>query len=425
MSLTVCVPPKRKKFYIRGTVRIGTQSRYIYETTGIGVQDPNGRQLAEELRFQTEARIRNELTYGSKTVVTWRQAVELYAEKRTTERRDRDASLVDEPDKQIEYVLKWTQWFDKRGKLDMPLHSIDKEDLKQYFRELHEIKRNKLSTQRREANVYLAIMNFAHNEWNIGNFPKPDLPKGNTYPKPVNKWLYVEEVSLFIRLAPARLTEYVAGIFATGCRGGSILHLPRHRPVEGKYRGQGLIMDRGKEQFYLGETKGGSDDIRILPDWYADRLRVYLNLRTDDHDALFLTDRGVPYVRPKRQEGFQTKTAWNNLCTKVAKVIDRLARLTEHQASGLQGQAWYDKTAKARELRDRAEVARSVTPHWARHNMTSHAFIKGLDTEKVKRLGNWRTNEMVSRYHHLAPGYGKELANAIEFSKARTKARSK
>lgn len=423
MSLVVCIPAGRKKYYIRGTVRVGNKVRDVYETTGVGVQVANGRKLADEIRFQVEERIRQELIYGAQTIVTWQQAVIAYAENREKERREIDASLVDEPDKQMEYVLKWTEWFDKRGKLNLPLRSIDAEDLAEYFRIHHEKKKNKLSTQKREAAAYLAVMNFAREKWKLGDFEKPDLGKKVSRPKPVNKWLYVEEVSLFIRLAPTHLTEYVAGIFATGCRGGSILYIPRHRPISGRYRGQGLIMDRGKELFCLGQSKSGTEDVRILPDWYADRLRIYLNHRTDSHDALFLTDAGEPYLRPKRQAGFQTKTAWRTLRQKVAAIIRRLARLKAYQASSLNGDEWEDMMSKSRELRERAEVVETVTPHWGRHNLASHAFIKGMDTEKVKRLGNWQSNEMVARYQHLRPGYGKELANLVQFPKAQKVAR--
>ena len=54
-----------------------------------------------------------------------------------------------------------------------------------------------------------------------------------------------------------------------------------------------------------------------------------------------------------------------------------------------------------------------------RHNLASHAFIKGLDTEKVRRLGNWQTNAMVWRYQHLKPEFGKELANVMEFPRTK------
>jgi hypothetical protein len=47
---------------------------------------------------------------------------------------------------------------------------------------------------------------------------------------------------------------------------------------------------------------------------------------------------------------------------------------------------------------------------------------RGLDTEKVRRLGNWRTDAMVRRYQHLKPDIGEELANVVEFPK--TKGRS-
>jgi hypothetical protein len=132
-----------------------------------------------------------------------------------------------------------------------------------------------------------------------------------------------------------------------------------------------------------------------------------------------LTDEGVPYVKLKRQGGFQTKTAWRNLHERVAQVILRLARLKRYQANRLDGSEHEEMIAKAQELEGRAEVVRSVTPHWGRHNLASHASIKGLDTAKVRRLGNWQTDAMVRRYQHLKPEFGKELANVVEFPKTK------
>jgi site-specific recombinase XerD len=103
----------------------------------------------------------------------------------------------------------------------------------------------------------------------------------------------------------------------------------------------------------------------------------------------------------------------------VAQVILRLARRKLHQAKMLHGGQREEMISKAQELEGRAEVVRSVTPHWGRHNLASHAFIKGMDTEKVRRLGNWQTDAMVRRYQHLKPDFGKELANVVEFPKTK------
>jgi hypothetical protein len=73
----------------------------------------------------------------------------------------------------------------------------------------------------------------------------------------------------------------------------------------------------------------------------------------------------------------------------------------------LHGSQREEMISKAQELEGRAEVVRSVTPHWGRHNLASHAFVKGMDTEKVRRLGNWQTDAMVRRYQHLKPDFGK------------------
>ena len=44
---------------------------------------------------------------------------------------------------------------------------------------------------------------------------------------------------------------------------------------------------------------------------------------------------------------------------------------------------------------------------------------KGLDTEKVRRLGNWQTDAMVRRYQHLKPISARSWLTWREFPKTK------
>lgn len=411
MPLKVITIANRKTYYLRGTVStsLSSEARSVYESTGIRVGSPNALRLAEEIRLRREKQIYQELIHGPESLTTFAEAAAAYARTRHERRKLEDPQNADLPDKEVEYVLKWATFFRSKGVADIPLREFlpkCADLIAEYFQVMHAAKGNKLSTMRREANVYCAVMSFAADQKMIGNdYPKPKLPNQDVLNEPINKWLYEREIDLFYKLAPAHLRMFVAGLFATGIRGGELIFVSRRAPTPHSRTSTGLILESGHEAIHLGRTKNGAANTRSLPDWYVRMLNDYLAKREDSHDALFLTHEGKPYTRPRRQRGFIVKTAWKNLRSRVAALIERLARLKDHQGN--------DRDAAR--LRGRASYVMTVTPHWGRHNVASHMTMNGSPDHEVQLAGGWRTAAMVKRYQHLAPEHVKKVANNLGY----------
>jgi len=58
---------------------------------------------------------------------------------------------------------------------------------------------------------------------------------------------------------------------------------------------------------------------------------------------------------------------------------------------------------------------RKVTPHWARHNKTSHLLKEGMSEREVQSVMGWSSIEMVKRYAGDFDGAGKKKANVVQF----------
>jgi hypothetical protein len=411
MPLRAYVPEGRAHYYLRGTVKAGKKSRSVYESTGIGAGLPGAAARAEEIRLQREGEIYHELLYGARSVVTFTQAAAEYCEDRNKRRIAENPALAGRSDKQAEYVAKWIRFLRGRNAADIPLVDFCAEAprlLDAYFDELHRARGNSLATMHREANAYLAVMNFAAHadrKWAPGDFPKPNLPDLDQFAIPVNKWLYAEEIRLFIKLAPKHLRIMVAGIFATGIRGGEYLFVSRRFPNYADRNSTGICLEPGREHVYLGWTKSKKPILRTIPDWYVEMLQAYLDSRSDSHDALILTPKGVPYKLPRRQTGFLVATAWKRLRARVAAVLERLARRKLRLG----------QKREAARIAARAAIMRQVTPHWGRHNAASHIVMQGFSKSAAQRAAGWASERMVERYLHLAPEHAKDLANTLDF----------
>jgi len=438
MPLTAKIPPGREHFYLRGTVRAGKKSRSVYESTGIREGEPGAAAKAEEIRLRREGEIYHELLYGPKTVVTFTQAAAEYCEDRNRQRLIANPALVGRPDPEAVYVAKWVRFLRGRGVADIPLEDFIADErarrkaapenakapgrntshLKAYFDELHVAKGNKLATMSRERDTYCTVMNFAADPkraWAPADYPAPELPDYDAFAVPVNKWLYDEEVRLFIKLAPRHLRIFTAGIFATGIRGGEFLFISRRSPNYADPNATGLDLSPGTEHFYLGWTKSRKPIFRTIPDWYVEMLHRHLETRRDRHDALVLNDEGRPYRRPRRQKGFLVRTAWKSMRERVAAVILRLARRKARQAARLKGEARVIALRDVRRLQTRAAVCRTVTPHWGRHNAASQQIMKGASDTAVDKSAGWQSPKMKKRYTHLSPEFAKDVANALDF----------
>ena len=172
-----------------------------------------------------------------------------YGAGRERERIARNPALKGQPDKEMEYVAKWVTFLRARGLADIPLMEMCTKvapALATYFDEKHIQKGNKLSTMHRE-DTYHTVMNHAASKgWAPERYPRAQLPDYDILEQPVNKWLYPEEIMLFIRLAPKHLPLFTAGVFATGIRGGELLFVSRRRP-SCQPNTTGLSLEPGQE----------------------------------------------------------------------------------------------------------------------------------------------------------------------------------
>jgi hypothetical protein len=270
MPLRVEVPKRRRFWYIRGTVHAGKRSRSVYESTGIGAGEPRGRYKAEKVKEKRERQLIQEVLTDPLERVTFTEAAADYGAERERERIARNPALKGQPDKEMEYVAKWVTFLRARGLADIPLMEMCTKvapALATYFDEKHIQKGNKLSTMHREADTYHTVMNHAARKgWAPEKYPRAQLPDYDILEQPVNKWLYPEEIMLFIRLAPKHLMLFTAGVFATGIRGGELLFVSRRRPSY-QPNTTGLSLEPGQEHIFLGYTKSGKPIIRALPDW--------------------------------------------------------------------------------------------------------------------------------------------------------------
>jgi hypothetical protein len=120
-------------------------------------------------------------------------------------------------------------------------------------------------------------------------------------------------------------------------------------------------------------------------------MRVFLAQRSDSHDALFLTDKGVPYRRSRSQSGFQFKKGWKRTREGVVSELER--RLEVARCAG--------EARRADELAQSIGLARQATGHWGRHSMISRAVLDGKTDRQVMALAGLRSPDMIARYAHL------------------------
>lgn len=421
--------PGTQIFYGRGTIKIGEKSRSVYESSGIRKGTPRADELFDNWRIKRETEIQNELLYGKSAVVTWTQAaasrlevralkkearrVERRRERQELEEAARAAGFEVEPeapeqegDDEAQYVLWITDFF--RGRTvegeavsERPLRLLSQDDINAYFKECHIVKGHGLAHMTRVLNSYLTVMNHAAdpaNGWVTDKFPRPSiLPKYEPLAAPVNKWLYPEEIVMLIDAANTLQGKaFLALLFGTGRRGGELPWLSRSR---------NLILEPGHERLYLGVTKNGDPIYSDIPPSAVATLKEYLASRTDNHDALFLTQHGAPYRRPRKKSGSVYKSLIRGVRQRVAQ---RLETMADEQEKAGQMEA-------SRALRARAAVVRRFSGHWGRHNAASHLIMNGVDNRIVDDHLGWRDPRSSRRYRHLSKEKRQEITANLDF----------
>lgn len=367
--------------YLRGTIRAAGESRSIRETTGLRASESKAWERAEAIRIKRERELLDELIFGRRATITWTEAAADYCERRREKLILRDTLNAHRPDFIAQRLMRITDFFLRRwGGQDKPLHKIEQEDIDAYFRENH--RGQALSYQKTLASHYAAVMNRARRAGLVHTFPMPDLPETpSPLAQPVNKWLEAEEVRLLLEEAAPHVRPLLAVAFGAGRRTGELPYLKLNA----------LDLTPGQERIFLGRTKNGEAQFVYLSDWVADELRAWLGSRTDDHDTIFLTDKGRPFKTRLYQGGGVIKTAFRG-CKK--RVAARLRAMGRH---------------------DRAALVMKATPHWGRHTMASYLVAAGVDGVELDKTMGWKDGRMKQRYAHLDPARQKSIVNKVNF----------
>lgn len=381
--------------HITGTLRVAGQSVRIRKTTELSADEPQNWEIANSIRIKKEREITEQVVYGISPKATWAVAALDYLERRQLKHKAKrlpDTKIENDPE--YNTIMRFTDFLQSRGLHTEQLSSITEKDVNDFMNETHIKHGHAVSTMERTWHPIAAVFNRAK-----VSPPKPDLPDAIDKSRvPVlGKWLYPEEIALLINCAADHIKPLMAVQWNTGRRIGELLWLSRRMPDYSNPNSTGLNMSKGNEHIYLGRTKNGQPRIVYLNDTAVEAITNWLKSRKDDYDELFLTNKGVPYARPKKKGGGITKTAYRGARKRAAKIL----------AKPIKDGGWG--------LPERAKVMLQVTPHWARHNMTSHRLAKGESKEAIKDDLGWSSIEMVERYGHDLAGMGKARANLVQF----------
>ena len=406
MSLKLKSYKGRAHYYLRGTVKANRKRVRIFETTGIRVGSPGAKAKAEELRLRREAQLLDELTTGKPSRdLTWNEVAVLYCEARALRRVSTRPESAGTTDPEAGYVLRLTDFLAKRKAANRPIRALKIEDVQAYFNE--HLRGKEISYLHRCRNNYLAVMNWAVEKKHCDlDYPMPELPEHDPRAIQVNKNLPLPVIKLFVGFAPRHAKLLFDTIFDTGLRGGELLFVKRTDPDEDQPRRSGLCLEDGNEHLYLGVTKDGKAITRSISKRLAKRMRDEIKKRKDPHDALFLTDKGVPYERANVQRGFQYRSAWKSARKKVVDELTRQLDLAKESRDA----------TRARELQNWIRMAKRATGHWGRHSMISRAVLQGMSDRQIMAVSGHRSPQMIVRYSHLRDNDAKELAERVSLN---------
>jgi len=394
--------------HLTGRVRANGQSQRVRETTGLKADNRLNWIEAAQIRSDREGEIRKSLIHGAGRVLTWPQAALNYLEARAAERKAKGQSDLIEHDPEYNHLMSFTDWLEGKGRALELLDKIDTRAINSFLKVRHLDHGHQASTIKRTWAPIRAVLSRAQQklEWK-GTIPAPDIPKAK--PKGaaavIGKWLLPDEIELLIECAADHLKPLIAIQWNTGRRIGEFIWCSKSSPDYRDPNGTGLNMGKGREHIYLGCTKNGEPRIVYLNDMAIDYLTTWLETREDSFEALFLTQAGKPYKRPKKKRGGILKTGYKAAARRAAEVMEKEAEEIEQKGH----------KQLAEDLRDRANVMRQVSPHWARHNMTSHRLAAGETREETKEQMGWSDVGLVKRYEGDLTGLGKAKANLVQF----------
>jgi integrase len=316
MSLKLIQRRKGGNWHIHGTVR------------GVPVREATGtadRKAAEEIRIKRENDILQRSIHGAHATATFEEAALSYLELGGSE-----AFLL--------------PIIDRIAKI--PLAKIDQDFIDKLA--LAMFPNNKPSSRTRS--VYTPISAVLHHAAKRKLCPSPSISRPAPSPGRV-RWLQPAEAERLIDACSPHLRPLVVFLFATGARLSEALYLD--------WRDVDLV--RGHAQFI--ETKNG--EARGVP-LHARVIAELRKLDPQESGAVFLTNEGKPYAKPREWNGGggggQIKTAFDGACRRA----------------GIE----------------------DFTPHCCRHTWATWHYQANHDLQLLMRVGGWKTLAMVLRYAH-------------------------
>lgn len=361
--------------WIKGTVRAGSKSRYIRESTGVDRRTEKAAQRAHQVRTRREAEVFDELVHGKLPRVTFSAAADSYL-KATPDLGQTDLNNLQE----------LTLRFGATALSEMTATVIDAFYEERFAGAAPE-------TVLRHQNTLRAVFSHAeHKEWITAHptysRPKVTLKKG----KHANKVFLPGEGELIVESANARGRAILATLFVTGARVGQTLYLGK----------EDFILAPGRSRVFFPTTKNDNAYDRALHDYGRRMIEAWLKKRGDDNTAaMFLTDKHEPYAVVKAAGG-QIRNIFNTARDKaVAELIRR-----GHP--------------------DRARFIAQATPHWFRHNFANQIRLAGGDIKDVMDAGMWEDERIVIRYYFGdEPKRVEQLTRSVGFGQTPVQSRSK
>lgn len=397
-------------WYLRGTVRGPRKTRVrVFESTG-----QVERALAEQVRQARETQLVEELIYGKRAVISFRQCAESYLKK-----EPRSQSTID-------YI-------------DRLVAAIGHKHLGVINRELADEQCEKLlkkgagtATKRRGIFTPLSavLMHGYERQWcNPPNFG--ELP---ALPDPETPWLTPDQVLALIAAAAPHIKPLITFLVCTGARMSEALDLewrdvdlPAAKVVLRKTKGKrGRKKDRPAAlptaavvalssipPQYVVMVEPGTGGRQILKDFPsleaahdAMRHEAYIGEWTRmwvdraHVGKVFRRDDGEPYADRQRLSGDQIGTAWRGACQRAGLPGEEVTVVRKHVMK------WHRRDGTTGELRSQGPTAvfkPKFTPHDLRHTWASYFYLISKDPILLRDEGGWSSVKLVERYAHLMP----------------------
>lgn len=329
MPLKLVKRPKSPNWIMRGTVR----GQSVEETTGT-----SNKEAADAIRIKRENEILTESIYGKALTVTFKHGTLDYLEHGNAAKR---------------FLGRLVDHFGATLLRSIDQHAIDLAAAKLY---------PKAGPATRNRQVYTPVSAILQHAARKGWCPVPVIARPKQ-PACKIRWITPDEADRLLDACAPHLRPLVVFLLYTGARAGEAVWLD--------WRNVNLE----KRQATFQKTKNGS--ARSVP-LHA---RVIEELTKLQHrkDAVFLTDKGFPYKRPRAEDrsdvsgGTRISTSFQGACR-------------------------------------RAGIA-DFTPHGCRHTWATWHYQANRDFTALQKLGGWETASMVFRYAHTNV---EEHANSID-----------